>query len=257
MRTLILPALLSVFAAATASAITDAEIAPAALVGKTLVFDIENGASPFATTGTWSGTFASSGNGFSAANISGDFVDISTTFSAALDGTFTNVSLAKIVEGQKPATLTLYTISGVGHYEVSIQDLFGANMSGTFTFGSAPKLPEIDIQQPAGKSLKDGGSAKSFGQTTIGTKSKSMTFTIVNKGKAKLTGLALSKSGRNKKDFAVTSPLKENLAPGASTTFKVTFKPSAAGGRSAAIAIGSNDADENPFNIKLSGEGAK
>lgn len=48
-----------------------------------------------------------------------------------------------------------------------------------------------------------------------------------------------------------------SLAPGASTTFKVTFKPTAAGTRKAAIHIESNDADENPFDIKLGGEGVK
>jgi len=41
------------------------------------------------------------------------------------------------------------------------------------------------------------------------------------------------------------------LAPGASTTFSVTFTPAAAGIRNAAIHIVSNDADETPFDINM------
>jgi hypothetical protein len=37
----------------------------------------------------------------------------------------------------------------------------------------------------------------------------------------------------------------------------VTFKPKAKGNRNAAIHIRSNDADENPFDIKLTGLGKK
>jgi hypothetical protein len=37
----------------------------------------------------------------------------------------------------------------------------------------------------------------------------------------------------------------------------VTFKPTAKGARIAAIHIKSNDADENPFDIDLAGQGGK
>jgi hypothetical protein len=53
------------------------------------------------------------------------------------------------------------------------------------------------------------------------------------------------------------APPKTSLAPGSSTTFKVIFKPSAKGTRKANIHIKSNDADENPFDIKLTGQGVK
>jgi len=89
------------------------------------------------------------------------------------------------------------------------------------------------------------------------SKGKSKTFTIKNTGKSKLTGLAIRKSGANKADFEVDGPEKTSLAKGAGTTFKVSFKPSTKGTKNAAIAIDSNDPDENSFNIKLSGEGAE
>jgi hypothetical protein len=50
---------------------------------------------------------------------------------------------------------------------------------------------------------------------------------------------------------------KTILAPGAKATFKVTFAPKAKGARSAGIAVSSSDADENPFDIGIAGEGVK
>ena len=120
--------------------------------------------------------------------------------------------------------------------------------------GSGLTAPEIAVLQPAKKSLKDGSSAVSFGTVAV-KKAVSKTFTIRNTGSAKLSKLAVTINGRHAKDFIVGKPRKASLAPGGSTTFKVTFKPRAAGTRKAAIHIRSNDANENPFDIKLQGKG--
>jgi hypothetical protein len=45
------------------------------------------------------------------------------------------------------------------------------------------------------------------------------------------------------------------IVPGGSTTFTVKFTPAALGVRTAALHIASNDADENPFDIALTGTG--
>ena len=45
------------------------------------------------------------------------------------------------------------------------------------------------------------------------------------------------------------------LARNATTTFTVTFVPTVNGVRRAVVSISSNDGDENPFEIQLSGEG--
>ncbi|MEO5715395.1 MAG: choice-of-anchor D domain-containing protein [Luteolibacter sp.] len=242
----------------SAFAITDADIAPAALVGKTLTFTIENGGTPFASAGgTWSGTFAASGNVFTAIQKTGDFVDISTTYSAAPDGTFTAVALAKIVKDQKPATLTLYTSSGVGHYEVSIQDLFGVSMNGTFTIGTVPpKAPEIVVTQGKSAELTDGSaSRKNIGTARVG-KSISQTFTIENTGTAALKNVAITVDGKNKSEFKVSGLANTSVAKNKKTSFVVSFKPKSIGVRNAAIHIKSNDKDESPFDIKLTGTGA-
>ncbi|MEY8837517.1 hypothetical protein AB9K41_00595, partial [Cribrihabitans sp. XS_ASV171] len=56
-------------------------------------------------------------------------------------------------------------------------------------------------------------------------------------------------------DFAITQPSSTVLAAGSSTTFQVTFDPSAAGLRSATISIPNDDADEAPYDFTVTGSG--
>ena len=252
-----IPSLIAAFvfsALVPAFAVTDAEIAPAALAGKTLTFTIENGGSPYATNGTWSGAFAASGGGFAVTKITGDTVNISTTYTAALNGSYTDVSLVKFVEGQNPATMTLYTIAGVGHYEVAIQDVFGVSLNGTFTIGApvVRKAPEINVLE-LGNALKDGKSKVFIPARKVGETSNPVKLVIRNSGTAKLTGLGVTLTGADKSRFRVSDPAKFSLAPGESTSIRVTFKPASKSLANASLAISSNDKDENPFNIKLQG----
>lgn len=115
--------------------------------------------------------------------------------------------------------------------------------------------PEIGVQQPKGSELADGKTKKSFGTVKLGKSGKAKKFTIRNTGKANLTSLAVTRGGKHAKDFVITQPLKKTLAPGASTTFTVTFKPKAKGTRSGTLKIKSNDANENPFDIQITGFG--
>ncbi|MFO1441125.1 MAG: choice-of-anchor D domain-containing protein [Verrucomicrobiaceae bacterium] len=113
--------------------------------------------------------------------------------------------------------------------------------------------PEIAIEAPVGTNLIDNGSTITFPATVAGSSSDPVTFTIRNTGSAPLTGLALSKVGTNNADFILGSLGATSLAPTESTTFTVIFSPTAGGTRSATVRVASNDADENPFDIPLSG----
>lgn len=117
------------------------------------------------------------------------------------------------------------------------------------------KAPDIGVQQPAGSGMVDGYSKRSFGTVRIGTAGNEKTFRIINTGTKDLTGLAITKDGVQKNDFIITALIRNSLPPGASTTFKVKFKPTATGTRNSAIHILSNDANENPFDIKITGLG--
>jgi copper(I)-binding protein len=114
--------------------------------------------------------------------------------------------------------------------------------------------PEIAVEQPAGTNIADAG-AKDFGSVNVGSNT-SLSFTIKNTGTANLTGLAITKDGTNPADFTVTSsPVAPVAGPNGTTTFTVQFAPGAVGPRSAVIRIASNDGDENPFDITLTGTG--
>jgi hypothetical protein len=118
-----------------------------------------------------------------------------------------------------------------------------------------PPLPEIAVFQPKSKGLIDGKSTKTFKSQKVGRKGARFIFTIRNSGKAVLKDLAVSTSGKGRADFLITQPRLRSLNPGDSTNFVVTFKPKAKGLKKARLLIGSNDSDENPFNINLKGTG--
>lgn len=116
--------------------------------------------------------------------------------------------------------------------------------------------PEIVVEQPSGTGLLDGSSSINFGTVATGATGAARTFVIRNIGDGNLTGIGVSLVGANTGDFLVnTAGMATSLSPGGSTTFSVSFRPGAASARSAEIRIASNDFDENPFNIALTGTG--
>jgi uncharacterized delta-60 repeat protein len=122
-------------------------------------------------------------------------------------------------------------------------------------FEGDPVAPEIAVEQPLGTNLTDGAASVAFGSVAPGGNS-SMTFTIKNTGTSNLTGLGITFDGTNAADFTVTaSPTSPVTGPSGSTMFTVRFAPAAVGARTAALHLASNDADENPFDIALTGTG--
>lgn len=115
--------------------------------------------------------------------------------------------------------------------------------------------PEAVIEHPAGSDLTAGVSTVSFGDVVAAAAFTTRTFTLRNTGTANLNGIALSVSGTHASEFTVDSAPATLLAPGASSTFTLRFTPLAGGIRQAKVSVASNDADENPFDIFLSGTG--
>ncbi len=114
---------------------------------------------------------------------------------------------------------------------------------------------EIAVEQPIGTGLADGTSAIDCGPADLGNSAAPLTVTVKNPGTADLTGLALTQDGPQSADFTVSALATTTLAPGETTTFTVTFAPGAVGTRTAALHLASNDGDENPFDIALTGTG--
>lgn len=116
-----------------------------------------------------------------------------------------------------------------------------------------PPDPEIAVEQPVGTDVPD-GDERSFGAVPPGG-ATNLTFTIYNSGAGSLTGLTVTKDGAAADDFTVTDGPVAPVEPGSNTTFTVQFAPTSSGEKRAAIHIASNDADEDPFDITLSGTG--
>ncbi|MDF1861660.1 MAG: choice-of-anchor D domain-containing protein [Verrucomicrobiales bacterium] len=112
--------------------------------------------------------------------------------------------------------------------------------------------PEITIEQPLGTNRTDGVAVISFGTEEAGA-SSSRTFTIKNDGAADLTGLGITIDGTHATEFSVTASPTSPLPAGGSTSFTIDWNPLTSGSKTAKLHIASNDADENPFDIALSG----
>jgi len=129
----------------------------------------------------------------------------------------------------------------------------------TVDIGAFEAKPEIEV---TGNStlISNGASSPNvddhtdFGSLEWG-KPFTRTFTINSTGGVSLTVGALTVSGPNASDFTVTQLPNSALSGDGSTTFKITFNPSAVGLRSATVQIVSNDIDDDPYEFNIQGTG--
>ena len=157
-----------------------------------------------------------------------------------------------------------WEITGLNLYGTGLIRARGWTAGGSFNGSSSMMeataafsfFPEIAVQQPVGTNLVDGATTNNFGNVRVGFSSGPRTFTITNSGNAMLTLISpFIIDGAHATNFFVSAPGTTSVAPNSSTTFTVTFNPSAPGNRSAALHFGNNDTDENPFDIALTGYG--
>jgi hypothetical protein len=108
---------------------------------------------------------------------------------------------------------------------------------------------------PAGSVLINNEPPTPFPSTLLGGSSTTRTFTIRNTRIETLGGIAVTKGGASTNDFTLTPPATNSLNPGENVTFSVAFLPTAGGDRTTQISIASNDTNNSPFIINLSGFG--
>ncbi len=120
--------------------------------------------------------------------------------------------------------------------------------------------PEITVSGNS-ISITDGDTTPStsdhtgFGSAAIVGGTVQRTFTISNVGLGTLSLGSVTVSGPNAADFNITTQPLSLVAASGTTTFQVTFDPSAPGLRSAKLSFATNDSDENPFNFSIQGTG--
>gem|GEM_PF-6966012 len=120
--------------------------------------------------------------------------------------------------------------------------------------------PEIDV---VGNSVNivDGDVSPSvadhtdFGSVAAASGTIVRTFTITNSGTSSLTLGSVIVGGTHAADFVVSTQPAATVVTNGSTTFQITFDPSASGLRSATLSFADNDSDENPFSFSIQGTG--
>ena len=97
-----------------------------------------------------------------------------------------------------------------------------------------------------------------FGNVNVGSTSAPRTFTISNIGDADLEIGTISITGTDASEFSIQNDncSGQTIVPSDTCTVDVVFSPASEGAKSADLSIPSNDPDENPVNIALSGTGA-
>jgi hypothetical protein len=98
-------------------------------------------------------------------------------------------------------------------------------------------------------------SALAFGTVAVNSTSAAQTLTLTNQGIGVLTISSITLTGANAADFSKTTTCGASLASGSRCTVSVTFRPAAAGARSAGLAIATNDSASPTIAVTLTGTG--
>jgi hypothetical protein len=123
-----------------------------------------------------------------------------------------------------------------------------------FTIEGIGEHPDITVEDSASQSLANGATVN-FGTETQGD-STMLSFTVRNDASFTLALGTPGLTGSHTADYSLdVSGLPANLGAGESGTITVTFAPQANGSRNANLIIPSNDPDENPFQLSLTGTG--
>ena len=135
-------------------------------------------------------------------------------------------------------------------------DTDGNEASNLLTIDIVPAVPEISISQEG--ALDGGPFTRDFGLVDTAVGIQNLVFTINNVGTGTLTmtgATPVTFTGTNPGDFSVASQPTGTIAPGGSLDFTVQFDPAADGARAAVLNVASDDADEDPFLVNLTGTG--
>jgi len=135
------------------------------------------------------------------------------------------------------------------------EDIYSATLKGS---GGSPEINVLGNAIVISDGDPTPGSANNtdFGSVLTGNNT-TKTFVIQNNGTGTLTLSGITMSGTNQADFALAGPLTlpRTIAANATDTITIRFAPGAAGLRTAALNIASNDADEATYDFSLQGRG--
>ena len=105
-----------------------------------------------------------------------------------------------------------------------------------YVFSDAP--PRLTLTRP-----------RAFPRTPVGKRARPQTLQLANPGGTAATGITARLSGRAAKDFRLTRPAA-TLAPGATTSFRATFRPRTKGARKATLTVRAGNAAATSVPLK-------
>ncbi len=161
---------------------------------------------------------------------------------------------------------TSVAVNGVTVINSAANQTLGAGKVGVTDRTNFSRFDDITVSVPAvevrglGVAIANGDSTPAttddtdFGSLDITTGATTHTFTILNTGEA---ALSLDTFTSTNAEFAISAPGATTVAPAGSTTFTVTFNPSATGTRKATLRFNNSDpaAGQSPFKFTVQGVG--
>ena len=219
------------------------------------IFNLGTGAFPLAIAVEASAKYlytipsSNSIHGFAIDQTTGLLAELpSSPFSASLIGFFL------VADPQGPF---LYATGGNGILGFRVDSVTGAltqiaNVATTASAGLA--ISGTPAQPVSGPVATLFPSTMDFGGVSVGTTSATRTISVVNTGGAQLGITSISITGTNAADFRETNTCGPTLPVNQNCAVSITFKPSAAGARSAALSV-SDSAPGSPQTAPLTGQG--
>jgi serine protease AprX len=163
------------------------------------------------------------------------------------------------VAGAMALLLSAFPGLTVSEVEFALQQsAFDLGMTGAdnaYGFGLIDVWAAYDLLQNADVSVSPPSYV--FSKTKEGRVSLPQTFTVTNRGSKDLIVDVISLSGIDPFDFLVLTDACSGqiLEPVGTCAIEVAFGPTSGGSKSAELLISSDDPDENPYRIRLSGKG--
>ena len=202
----------------------------------------------------------------------------SLTFPTQLVGTTSAAQVVTLTNtGTAPLTISSLSITGAQSADFAQTNtcgtsvLAGANCTISVTFrptnrnnraatvsiaDNASGSPQTVALTGVGTDIILTPASLNFGTQSVGSTSAAQTVTLTNKlATQAITINSISLTGTNPGDFSATNTCGGSVAGQASCTISVTFTPTAAGTRTASIAISDNGGG-SPQSISLTGTGA-
>ena len=248
---------------------------PTATGTRTASVSVADNASGSPQTVSLTGTGAAAAPGIS-------FAPTSLTFTSQTVGTSSAPQSVTLTNnGSAALSITSVTISGANAADFSQTNTCGASLAAsaictisvtfkpaaTGTLSASVSIADDASGSPQTVPLSGSGSAATapavtlspntltFASQTVGSSSAAQSITLSNSGNATLNITGITLTGTNAGDYSETNTCGATLAASANCAISVTFKPTAAGTRTASVSIADN-VSGSPQAVNLTGTGA-